>query len=319
MTDIQPELTPALEAYLVGLIYRNTRTSCRSLAELCGHVSHDALNRLLRSDLPWSRRLWEQYASAMVTEGGYLLLDDTTWRRWAERAEAVSWVWSSSAAHIVRGMQVVLLVWTDGQLKVPVGMRLWRKGGKSKVALAEELLREARARGLTPKYVLFDSWYAAGALLNALAEFGWKYVARLKSNRLLDSVAVRERWAHRFGRAVGRLRKVSHEVLVVKDGRRYFVTNDAQLTSREVKAAYRVRQQIEETFRLLKQEFGWGGSSTRKAAAQVAHLHLGLIALCVVERSAITEGQTIYAFKRKLFRLPIPEHLSQLDAFSVAA
>jgi hypothetical protein len=51
----------------------------------------------------------------------------------------------------------------------------------------------------------------------------------------------------------------------------------------------------------------------------VAHLHLGLIALCVVERAAIKEGQTIYAFKHKLFRLPIPEHLPQLDAFSVAA
>jgi hypothetical protein len=110
---------------LVGLIYRNTRTSCRSPAELCGHVSHDALNRLLRSDLPWSRRLWEEFSSAMVTEGGYLLLDNTAWRRWAEKAEAVSWVWSSSSAHIVRGMQVVLLVCTDGHRKVPVGMRLW--------------------------------------------------------------------------------------------------------------------------------------------------------------------------------------------------
>jgi hypothetical protein len=263
MTDIQPELTPALEAYLVGLIYRNTRTSCLPLAELCGDISHDALNRLLRSNLPWSRRFWEEFSSAMVSEGGYLVLDHTTWRRWAEKAEAVSWVWSSSAAHIVRGMQVVLLVWTDGHRKVPVGMRLWQKGGKSKVALAEELLCEARAQGLAPKYVFFDSWYAAGALLNLLAEFGWKYAARLKSNRLLSGVAVRERWRHRFGRGCGRLRKVSHEVLVVKDGRRYFVTNDVQLRSREVKAAYRVRQQIEETFRLLKQEFGWGGSSTR--------------------------------------------------------
>src|ERR687887_1670966 len=285
MTDIQPELTPALEAYLVGLIYRNTRTSCRSLADLTGHVSHDALNRLLRSDLPWSRRLWEEFAAAMVSEGGYLLLDDTAWRRWAARAEAVSWVWSSSAAHIVRGMQVVLLVWTDGRVKVPVGMRLWRKGGRSKVALAEEMLREARARGIAPNCVLFDSWYASATLLNLLDSFGWKYVARLKSNRLLDGVAVRERWRHRFGRGCGRLRKVAHEVLVVKDGRRYFVTNDAQLTSREVKAAYRLRQQIEETFRLLKQEFGWGGASARKAAAQGAHLPLGLYALCLAPQA----------------------------------
>src|ERR671938_492419 len=37
------------------------------------------------------------------------------------------------------------------------------------------------------------------------------------------------------------------------------------------------------------------------------------------ESTAIKEGQTIYAFKRELFRLPIPEHLPQCDAFSVAA
>ncbi len=80
-----------------------------------------------------------------------------------------------------------------------------------------------------------------------------------------------------------------------------------------------MRQQIEEVFRLLKQEFGWGGASAQKARAQVAHLHLGLYALCLTEQAAIKEGQTIYAFKRKLFRLPIPEHLLQLDNFSVAA
>jgi hypothetical protein len=81
----------------------------------------------------------------------------------------------------------------------------------------------------------------------------------------------------------------------------------------------RWRQQIEEVFRLLKQEFGWGSSSAQKARALVAHLHLGLYALCISEQAAIKEGQTIYFFKRRLFRLPIPEHLPQLVDFSVAA
>jgi IS4 transposase len=60
---------------------------------------------------------------------------------------------------------------------------------------------------------------------------------------------------------VGYLRKVNHEVGGVKDGRRYFVTNDTKLSSPELKRRYRFRQQIEEVFRLLKQEFGWGGAS----------------------------------------------------------
>jgi hypothetical protein len=115
------------------------------------------------------------------------------------------------------------------------------------------------------------------------------------------------------------LRKDSHEVVVVKGGRRYFVANDTQLSSTQLKRHYRVRQQVEEVFRLLKQEFGWGGASAQKARAQVAHLHLGLYALCLTEQAAIKHGQTIYAFKRSLFRLPIPEHLPQLEHLSLAA
>jgi hypothetical protein len=342
MTNIQLELTPAMEAYLTALIYRNTRTSCCSLSVLCARISHDRLQRLLYGKFAWSRRLWDFFASRLVREGGYLILDDTTWVRWAKHSEAVSWVWSSrhartvrgmqvvllifgpdqvceDAERTVRGMQVVLLIWTDGRVKVPLGLRLWKKGGRSKVELAAELLREARRRGLCPTYVLFDSWYAAATLLHLLAEMEWKYVARLKSNRLFEGRAVRERWSHRFGRGVGRLRKIRHEVCVVKDGRRYFVTNDVGLSSAQVKAHYRQRQQIEETFRLLKQEFGWGHASAQKAQAQRAHLHLGLYALCVTQNAAVKNGQTIYAYKHSLFRLPIPEHLTQLEQLPLAA
>jgi putative transposase len=319
MDNISLELTPAMQAYLVGLIYRNTRTSCLSLSAVCAHISHDRLQRMLYQKFAWSRRLWDLFASRMVRGGGHLVIDDTAWARWAVHSEAVSWVWSSTHARVLRGHQVVLLLWTDGRVRVPLGIRLWKKGGSSKVELAAQLLREAERRGMRPEYVLFDSWYAAASLLHLLEGLGWKYVARLKSNRLFEGQAVRARWPHRYGRAVGRVRKVNHEVVIVKDGRRYFVTNDTELSSSELKRRYRVRQQIEEVFRLLKQEFGWGGASAQKARAQVAHLHLGLYALCLTEQAAIKGGQTIYAVKRALFRLPIPDHLPQLDAFSVAA
>jgi putative transposase len=319
MDNIPPQLTPAMQAYLTALIYRNTRTSCCALSSLCARISHDALQRMLYEKFAWSRRLWDFFAARLVREGGYLIIDDTCWVRFAKKAEAVSWVWSSTHGRTVRGMQVVLLIWTDGQVKVPLGLRLWKKGGKSKVMLAAELVREAERRAMRPRYVLFDSWYSAAALLHQLDEVGWRYVARLKSNRLFEGQAVRERWRHRFGRGVGRLRKINHQVAVVKDGRRYFVTNDTLLSSPDVKATYRHRQQIEETFRLLKQEFGWGGASAQKARAQVAHLHLGLYALCLVQAEAIKNGATIYAFKRRLFRLPIPDHLAQLEQLPLAA
>ena len=308
-----------MQAYLIGLIYRNTRTSCLSLAALCSATSHDALNRCLHSSFPWSRRLWELFASRMIQQGGYLVLDDTTWQRQTKHSEAVAKVWSSSAGGVRLGMQVVLLIWTDGQRKVPLSMRLWLKGGKSKVELAIEMLREAAAWGLQPNYVLFDSWYAARAIFNLLTELGWKYVSRIKSNRLLDDEPLKQKWPQRYGQARGHLKQVDEEVCVIKDGKRYFVTNAVELKPAQIKRVYRNRQQVEEAFRLLKQEFGWGGSSARKAAAQTAHLHLGLMALCLTQQAALAQEQTVYAFKRGLFRRPIPDQLPFLEYFSTAA
>src|SRR5918992_986172 len=261
MSHLSTVITPAMATYLIGLLYRNTRTSCVRLALLCVRESHDTLRRVLSQQVPWSRRLWDSFAQGLVQTGGYRVIEDTSWERFTRVAEAVRWVWSSSAGKPVWGMPVVLLVWTDGKGKVPVGIRVWRKGGPSKVEFASGLLRQARRRGLQPVSVLAESWDAAAQIFNLLDGWGWHSVRRLKSNRKVGDHSLRTTWPHRYGHARGDLRGVAHPGLVVKDGRRYWGTNDLLLTAREVKAHYSHRQPIEETFRLLKQELGWGNCS----------------------------------------------------------
>jgi Transposase DDE domain len=319
MSNISTLLTPAMATYLMSLVYRNTRTSCVSLAKLGAYRSHDTLRRVLYQKVPWSQRLWDGFAQRLVRQGGYLVIDDTSWERFTRMAEAVSWVWSSSRGKPVWGMQVVLLLWTDGKWKVPLGIRMWRKGGPSKVELAIGLLQQARRRRLQPAYVLADSWYAAGQILNLLDSWEWRYVMRLKSNCKLEKQSLRTTWPQRYGHARGKLSSVAHTVLVVKDGRHYWGTNDQTLTAREVKAHYSHRQKIEETFRLLKQEFGWGGCSCQKQQAQWAHLHLGLYALMFTQQTAVARGQTIYAFRQSLFSHSIPQNPSALQEFAQAA
>lgn len=56
-----------------------------------------------------------------------------------------------------------------------------------------------------------------------------------------------------------------------------------------------------------------------KATAQEAHLYLGLMALCLTQQATLTQGQTIYALKRALFRQPIPDQLPFLEYFLLAA
>ena len=108
-------------------------------------------------------------------------------------------------------------------------------------------------------------------------------------------------------------------MLGVKDGRRYWGTNNLTLTVREVKAQYSHRQQIAETFRLLKQELGWARCSCQKHQAQWAHLHLGLYALVLTQQTAFAHGQTIYAFRQSLFLQSIPQNLLALQEFAQAA
>jgi putative transposase len=316
MVNIWSQMTPAMLGYLKGLIYRNTRTSCVCLASLSG-LAHDQLYRLLYQEFPYSRRLWEWFAAKLIGGRGYLVLDDTTWQRFTKKAEAVSFVWDSSVGKVVFGMSVVLLIWTDGKRKVPLGLRVWQKGGKSKVELAAELLRQARLRGISPEFVLFDSWYAARSLLELIDGFGWHYVAAAKRNRLFEGVKIGKYFHHRFGRAVGNLRKLRHQILLVKDGQKFLLTNEVSLTSRAVRGHYRFRQQVEETFRLLKQEFGWGKCRARSVKAQTAHLHLGLYALCLVQMKA--EGETVYQFKQDLFRQAIPTQNQFIQTFTVSA
>ncbi len=172
---------------------------------------------------------------------------------------------------MVLGLNLVVLIWTDGQRRIPVGIKLWRKGQQSKVVLAAKLLRWAKRLGLQPEYVLMDSWYSAKALLKQMRSYDWHFVTRLKKNRNFNGRRLSRHWPHRFGHCA-RVIEWRLEVLIVKDGKRYLATSDLTLDVREVKALYGQRQQVEEFFKILRGQLRWGQSPARSQAAQMAHL-----------------------------------------------
>jgi hypothetical protein len=95
-----------------------------------------------------------------VWERGSLILDDTVIPKpLATAIESLAWVYSSQERKPVYGLSLVLLIWTDGTLRIPLGLRLWHTGGSSQYALALEWLSYARHRlRCRPEYVLFDAW-----------------------------------------------------------------------------------------------------------------------------------------------------------------
>jgi hypothetical protein len=182
-------------------------------------VSHDRLTRMLQADWSGQRLLESAFRPLFVWEQGYLILDDTVVPKpFATAMEGLAWVFSSQAGQPVYGFSLVLLVWTDGSVRIPLGIRLWRKGGPSKYALALELLSYARNRlRCHPEYVLFDAWYPSKVLLKRIRDDGWYFVCRLKKNRRFNGQPLWGYRRHPYGAETGRL-SGGLKVLVVRYG-----------------------------------------------------------------------------------------------------
>jgi putative transposase len=287
--------------YLTALLYYRTSATCVALAEVLHTVSHDRLTRMLQADWSGQRLLESAFRTLFVWERGYLIIDDTVVPKpFATAMEGLAWVFSSQQGKPVYGFSVVLLIWTDGRVRIPLGIRLWHKGGPSKLALALELLSYARNRlYCRPAYVLFDAWYPSKALLKRIRDYGWYFVCRLKRNRRFNGQPLRAYRRHPYWAASGWL-SGGLKVLVVRYGAKYYATNRLTLPAAEVRRLYRVRAQIEEVIRGGKDQLGLNGCQARSERAQLHHLTCCLVAFCVLERERHDRNLTLYKLKRHL-------------------
>jgi DDE superfamily endonuclease len=116
--------------YLTALRSSRTSATCVALAEGLHTVSHDRLARMRQADWSGQRRLESAFRALFVWERGYLSIDDTVVPTpFATAMEGLAWVFSSQQSKPVYGFSVVLLIWTDGRVRLPLGLRLWHQGG----------------------------------------------------------------------------------------------------------------------------------------------------------------------------------------------
>jgi hypothetical protein len=263
--------------------------------------------------------------------GGYLIIADTVVEKpYARRLGEAAWVWSSKHSKVVFGVSVVLLVWTDGQVRIPLAFRCWHKGGLSKGDLALELLSYARNRlRCKPQCVLFDSWYPSKKLLRRIRDYGWYVVCQLKKNRRFEGTPLsRYLWQpywHATGQLSGELK-----VLVVRYRRKDYATNRLSLSAKEVRTHYTKRQAVEEVIRTLKSHLGLAACqagykrsrpaiSRPREGAQEHHVALCLVAYLVVERERLDQGRTWVRLKRHLILTGSSQILPALERVRQAA
>ena len=123
--------------YLTALRYDRTSATGGALAEAWQTVSHDRLTRLLQADCSGPTRLALACRTRLVVERGALISADAVLPKpLASVIAGLAGVSSSQAPRSVSGLSLALLIWTEGTVRLPRGLRLWHQGGPAPSALA---------------------------------------------------------------------------------------------------------------------------------------------------------------------------------------
>lgn len=148
--------------------------------------AHDAYTRLLQRTPPDSTALWLEVASLVKRKEGVLVIDDSTLDKpYAQHMALVTRHGSGKHRQVVQGINLVSLVWSDGEARLPCDFRLYNKeqDGLSKNDHFQHMIAQAQQRGFEPEVVAFDSWYASLPNLKLLRDYEWHWLTQLKHNR----------------------------------------------------------------------------------------------------------------------------------------
>jgi putative transposase len=143
------------QAYLQFLIASPATVSCTEAANVQPRSplapAHDSFTRLLRRIEPDPETLWDEAKPLVEPAKGVLVLDDSTLDKpYAKKIPLVTRHWSGKHHDVVRGINLITLLWTDGDRKIPCDYRIYNKAdGKSKHDYFWEMMLMAKGRGFS--------------------------------------------------------------------------------------------------------------------------------------------------------------------------
>lgn len=283
--------------------------------------AHDAFTRLLHRLEPDAEILWDEAASQIDRHQGILVVDDSTLDKpYAKKIELVNRHWSGKHHAVVEGINLITLLWSDGDRHVPVDYRIYDKAGDglTKNDHFQAMLTTACQRGFTPACVVFDSWYGSLENLKLIKGLGWTWLTRLKANRLVNPersglcpVARVEtpdegRIVHLKGYGLIRL-----FTIVARDGdSEWWATNDLAMRplTRVRFAGY--AWTIEHYHRGLKQFCGVERAQVRATRAQRNHIGFALRAFLRLESHCYHRGISWFEAKHAIIRDAVRAYLA---------
>jgi putative transposase len=285
-------------------------------------VAHDAYTRLLQRLPPDSEALWAEVSGCIEMDKGLLVIDDTTLDKpYASAMALVSRHWSGKHHEVVQGINLISLVWSDGDACLPCDYRLYHKAqdGLSKNDHFREMLQHAKARGFAPSLVAFDSWYSSLDNLKLVRGFGWEWLTRLKSNRQVSLQAGRQQTVSDLAIPAGGLTVHLRGYGLVKVFRtvdphgnaEHWATNRLNMTDPQRQLLADRAWLVEVYHRALKQFTGIERGQFRVERSQRNHIGLALRAYVRLEVHRWRARVSIFNSKLDIIRAAVRHYLAQ--------
>ena len=305
------------EDYIDFLIATPRAASCceaaRSGPDRPDPAAHDAYTRLLHRLEPDPETLWAEVEPLLRKDDGVLILDDSTLDKlYAKKIRPVHRHWSGKHRKVVWGINLVSLVWSDGDRCLPVDYRIYDApvDGLTKNDHFADMVAGAAARGFRPRAILFDGWYSSLANLKRIRDLGWTSLTQLKSNRRVDLDRAGYRpvsqltigdggiVVHMEGFGPLRVFKA-----VSRDGDvEYWATNDLAMDELGRQTLAERCWAVEEYHRALKQCCNVERRQARSARAQRNHVGMAIRAFARLSWNFYATGVSWYEAKAAVVR-----------------
>ena len=284
--------------------------------------AHDSLNRLLYRLTPDSESLWIEAKPYVKKDKGILVIDDSTLDKpYAQKMDLVTRHWSGKHKQVVSGINLITLMWTDGDTHIPCDYRLYNKqqDNLTKNDHFQALISTAHQRGFHPECVVFDSWYSSLKNLKTVRSYQWHWLTQLKSNRHVNldkrgnqpvcelSISDKGTIVHLKGYGLIKVFKIVSPHGDIE----YWATSNLSMNE-----LFRLKYaewswSIEEYHRGIKQFVGVERCMARKAVAQRNHIGLALRAFLRLERHRFLTGITWFEAKTSIIRKAVRAYLAQ--------
>ncbi len=283
--------------------------------------AHDAVTRMLHRSLPTTERLWIEGKAQVDLSTGVLITDDSTLDKWYSRnIKLVTRHWSGKHKRVVSGINLVTLLWTDGERYIPIDYRIYNKkeDGLTKNDHFRDMLQKAYERGFRPECVCFDSWYAGLKNLKQTARLFGRWLTRLDEGRLvnpdnmtnrpLSTIDIAETGTLVHLKGFGLIKVF--KIVVTENHIEYWATNDLQMDQLSRLKFAQFAWMIETYHRGIKQFCGIERCQARSETAQRNHIELALRAFLRLEYHSFVKGISWFEAKTSIIRDAVRAYLA---------